>query len=204
MFEQDEITNLGKRLKLRILRTKKKLISANDTFKMFTGEYDSPSKDELRLSKKVYENKGGMPETVATGTAQKLREMFPDLKVATIVYGITNGKLVRLTVKGASTTGDTGLYEYLDSFNGAPTFMVETKIESKLIQKNRAISYNRMEFSKGEASEKDLDVVEGYLDMINGVVHEDVEEAPIVIKKAVASPEKVHEDFEKINDDDAW
>jgi hypothetical protein len=170
-FDGEKFKSLGSNLSIQIIRVRKKLLASNDTMKFFSDEYDSSTHDVVRLQKQNFNsttNKWGDPEVVAKSTPAKLREMF-EVKVASVVYCVLNGELTKLNVKGASTTGDDGLYSYLESFNdGKHAFQFMTDITTSKIVKNRAVSYFRMHFKRG-AEITDVDVfhkTEGYLDII--------------------------------------
>jgi len=159
--------SLGSTLSVQMIKIRKKLWSQNDTEKYFSGEYDSHL-DDVQLYKcvKVGEQ-WSEPSLVNGGTPKKLKELHA-VKVVSVVYCVVNGALTKLTVKGASTTGDDGLYEYMDSFANLFIGQFQTEISVSKIQKNRAISYHRMHFKRGAEIKDGFDVVEDYLNLIGG------------------------------------
>lgn len=168
-FTDDGAVSLGNKLSLQIIRIRKKLMQGGELTKFFSEEYDSSTSDQITLKMSTRANDKepwGKPTVVATGTASEIRGTQP-VKVVSIVYGILGDTIVKLTVKGASTTGDDGLYDYLNSFGSEHVFQFETNITVSLVQKNRAISYHRMHFSKG-AKMDNMETVEQYLDLIEG------------------------------------
>lgn len=171
-FANDAMEDLGNSLNIQIIRVRKKLMLGGEDTKFFSDEYDSSTHDKIKLKRCVKEGgTWGKPEVVAEGTASEIRAVQP-VKVVSIVYAIIAGELIKLTVKGASTTGEDGLYEYLDSFKPLNVFQFETNVSVSLVQKNRAISYHRMHFKRGAEITKGFEQVESYLDIIKGVTAE--------------------------------
>ena len=176
-FANDTMEDLGDALSIQIIRVRKKLMLGGEDTKYFSDEYDSSTHDKIKLKRCVKEGGvWGKPEVVAEGTATEIRAVQP-VKVVSIVYAIMGGDLVKLTVKGASTTGTDGLYEYLDSFKPSNVFQFQTSISVSLVQKNRAISYHRMHFKRGAEITDGFEQVEKYLDLINGVTSDVVSTA---------------------------
>lgn len=172
MFNDSVMTNLGTTLSLQIIRVRKKLMLGGELSKMFTEEYDSPTGDKITLRKCIRATDAdawSKPEVVLTGTASEIRAQHP-VKVVSVAYAIMNGDtLVKLLIKGSSTTGDDGFYTYADSFKtGAHMFQFSTEITTSKVQKNRAISYHRMHFKRGAQITEGFELVEQYLDMIEG------------------------------------
>ncbi len=168
-FDGDVMTDLGKSLDLQIIRIRKKLLLGGEDIKFYSNEYDSPTNDKVFLYQ-VSKDGGswGKPIVIAEGTATELRTIKA-VKVASVVYGInSSNELVKLTVKGASTTGDDGLYDYESSFN-RDLFQYITQVSVSKVDKNRAISYHRMHFKKGDKLTSGFEKVEQYLDLIAGI-----------------------------------
>ena len=169
-FANDEMIDIGNKLNIQIIRVRKKLWQGGELTKYFSEEYDSSANDviTLRMSTRATDKDAwSKPVEVAKGTAQEIRQTN-EVKVVSVVYGIVDKELVKLTVKGASCTGSDGLYDYLDSFKPQLALQFETNVSVSLVQKNRAISYHRMHFTRGTEITEGFETVEAYLDMIGG------------------------------------
>lgn len=166
-FADGDMTNLGTTLSIRIIKIRKKLALGTDTEKYFSRVYDNGKTDKLTLWKQKYGEKE--KTLVMEGTPEEIRSAHP-VKVVSVVYGIVNDSLVQFAVKGASCTGDDGLYTYLDGVRdaGLGIFQVETEVTVSKIAKNRAISYHRAHFKQGKTFTDGFEAVEEYLDLING------------------------------------
>lgn len=192
-FDGGEMTNLGDTLKMQIIRVRKKLLLGGETSKFFSEEYDSSARDTVTLKRCDYvDGAWSKPTVVATGTPQDIRQTN-DVKVVSVVYAIVGDELVKLTVKGASTTGDDGLYAYLESFKPEHVFQFNTLVSVSKVQKNRAISYHRMHFKRGAEITEGFETVEKYLDIIEGTSQKEVKEVATV-KFTVGKPTTDKED----------
>lgn len=195
-FNDEKMEDLGNSLSLQIIRVRKKLLQGGELVKYFSDEYDSPSKDRITLkmsSRSTDKEPWGKPTIVSEGTASDIR-MTNDVKVVSVVYAILGDELVKMTVKGASTTESTGLFEYLDGFKSNHVFQYITEITSSKVQKNRAISYHRMHFKRGVEITEGFELVEQYLDIVEGVAPK-VASTPVATAPATPVGNDGEDDF---------
>lgn len=181
---------------ITVLRVRRKFLNyiKSEEKTLWSTEYNNNS-EETRL----FESVAGESKLIDEGTAPALRER-QNLSGATnyVLYGIIDGEVAKLTVKGA------GLEPWFDYTNelgdkDTPLFMVETKVDKEKIE-DGPIDYYRMTFEAGDEVE-DLDVLEATMEEMNKNINEIDEYVQARIEEN-ASIEEKQEAEKKTNDEE--
>ncbi len=167
----EDFKPIGKKITVRPLRLKYSLLKANQSSKITSTEY-TRNTDTVSLFMRNGGNSLPDSKPYATGTPADIRKNDDAFKVVFVLYCVYEGRLIKIKFKGASLSGDNGFIEFKKQFSRTnPMYRYTIDINSNFIEKSRAVSYHYLTFSNPvrEDSDVQLEVVEGYLNILDGV-----------------------------------